>query len=190
MPKIVDRDQYRQELLMKSFDLFAQKSYSSITMRQLAQGIGVSTGTLYHYFPSKEALFLQLTEELDRQNVMHFLAEAGNPPTLRERIESLFQFVAKHEDHIGKQTLLWIDFNQHNDWSDSSIKEKLREVDEQTILALADYMQITDRSIIDFIFNLLYGLILRRLFGEETISYTEQGALVGEMLANYVGEKK
>ena len=72
MPKIVDRDHYRQELLMKSFDLFAQKGYSSITMRQLAQGIGVSTGTLYHYFPSKEALFLQLAEELDRQDVMLF----------------------------------------------------------------------------------------------------------------------
>ena len=190
MPKIVDHDQYRQELLMKSFDLFAQKSYSSITMRQLAQGIGVSTGTLYHYFASKEALFLQLTEELEQQNVMHFLAEAGNPPTLRERIESLFQFVAKHEDHIGKQTLLWIDFCQHNDWSDSSTKEKFKEVDEQTILALADYMQITDRVIVDLIFNLLYGLMLRRLFGEETISYAEQGALVGKMLANYMGEEK
>ena len=190
MPKIVDRDQYRQELLMKSFDLFAQKGYSSITMRQLAQGIGVSTGTLYHYFPSKEALFLQLTEELERQNVIHFLAEAGNPPTLKERIESIFQFVAKHEDYIGKQTLLWIDFNQHNEWSSSSVKEKLKELDEQTILELAKYMQISDRAVVDLIFNLLYGLLLRRLFGEETISYAEQGALVGEMLAHHLGEEK
>lgn len=189
MPKIVDRDQYRQELLMKSFDLFAQKGYSSITMRQLAQGIGVSTGTLYHYFPSKEALFLQLTEELERQNILHFLAEAGNPPTLKERIESIFQFVAKHEEHIGKQTLLWIDFNQHNEWSSSSVKEKLKEIDEQTILELTKYMQITDRAIVDLIFNLLYGLMLRRLFGEETISYTEQGALVSKMLANYMAEE-
>lgn len=190
MPKIVDRDKYRQELLMKSFDLFAQKGYSSITMRQLAQEIGVSTGTLYHYFPSKEALFLQLSAELERQNVMNFLAEAGNPPTLKERIESLFQFVAKHEDHIGKQTLLWIEFNQHQDWSNSGIKEKLQELDEQTILELAKYMQITDRAIVDFVFNLLYGLILRRLFGEETISYSQQGAMLGKMLANYIGEER
>ena len=51
-------------------------------------------------------------------------------------------------------------------------------------------MQITDRVIVDLIFNLLYGLMLRRLFGEETISYAEQGALVGKMLANYMGEEK
>ena len=92
MPKIVDRDQYRKELLIKSFDLFAQKGYGSITMRQLAQGLGVSTGTLYHYFPSKEALFLQLVEEQTQQNILNFLAEEGNPTTLPERIETLFNF--------------------------------------------------------------------------------------------------
>ncbi len=189
MPKIVDRDQYRQELLMKSFDLFAQKSYSSITMRQLAQGIGVSTGTLYHYFPSKEALFLQLVEELEHQNVLQFLAEAGNPPTLKERVACLFKFVAKNEDHIGKQSLLWIDFHQQQAWSDVSIKQKLREVDEQTIAELASYLQISQRALVDFVLNLLYGLLLRRLFGEETISYAEQGALVSAMLSKYVGEE-
>lgn len=189
MPKIVDRDQYRQELLMKSFDLFAQKSYSSITMRQLAQGIGVSTGTLYHYFPSKEALFLQLVEELEHQNILQFLAEARNPPTIKERVACLFKFVAKNEDHIGKQSLLWIDFHQQQAWSDISIKQKLREVDEQTIAELASYLQISQRVLVDFVLNSLYGLVLRRLFGEETISYTEQGVLVSEMLSKYVGEE-
>lgn len=186
MPKIVDHDQYRKELLMKSFDLFAHKGYSSITMRDLAQGLGVSTGTLYHYFPSKEALFLQLSEELEQQNVLHFLTEAGNFPTLAERVEQVFNFVAKNEDFIGKQTLLWIDFCQQQDWADVSTQEKLKEIDEQTIQAIADYLQISDRKIVDFVFNLLYGLLLRRIFGEESVSYTEQGVLVSKMLTAYM----
>ena len=53
MPKIVDRDRYRKELLNKCFDIFAEKGYSSVTMREIGSEIGVSTGTLYHYFPSK-----------------------------------------------------------------------------------------------------------------------------------------
>lgn len=186
MPKIVDHDQYRKELLIKSFDLFAQKGYSSITMRQLAQELGVSTGTLYHYFPSKEALFLQLSEELEQQNIMHFLTEAGNLPTLSARIEYLFNFVAKNEEFFGKQTLLWIDFCQQQNWVDVATKEKLKEIDEQTIQAIADYLEISDRKIVDFIFSLIYGLLLRRLFGEETISYPQQGALVSKMLTNYM----
>ncbi len=60
MPKIVDRERYRKQLLQQSFELFAEIGYGNITMRQLAQKLAVSTGTLYHYFPSKEAMFLQL----------------------------------------------------------------------------------------------------------------------------------
>ncbi|NJL79674.1 MAG: helix-turn-helix transcriptional regulator, partial [Richelia sp. SM2_1_7] len=60
MPKIVDHEKYRKELLWKSFDLFAQKGYGSVTMREIAKELGVSTGTLYHYFPNKESLYLQL----------------------------------------------------------------------------------------------------------------------------------
>ena len=190
MPKIVDRDQYRKELLMKSFDLFAQKGYSSLTMRQLAQGLGVSTGTLYHYFPSKEALFVQLVEELEQQNVLKFLAEAGNPSTLLERIEMMFSFVAKNEDYILKQILLWIEFCQQQDWTDVSIKQRLRQADEQTIQAIVGYLHIKDRAVFDFVLNFLYGLFLRRLFADETVSYAEQGALLSQILTTFLEQKQ
>jgi AcrR family transcriptional regulator len=190
MPKIVDRDQYRKELLMKSFNLFAQKGYSSLTMRQLAQGLGVSTGTLYHYFPSKEALFVQLVEELEQQNVLKFLAEAGNPSTLPERIEMMFSFVAKNEDYILKQILLWIEFCQQQDWTDVSIKQRLRQADEQTIQAIVDYLHIKDRAVFDFVLNFLYGLFLRRLFADETVSYAEQGALLSQILTTFLEQKQ
>ncbi len=62
MPKIVDRQRYRKELLQKCFDLFAQKDYGSLTMCQIAQKLEVSIVTLYHYFPSKQAIFVQLIE--------------------------------------------------------------------------------------------------------------------------------
>jgi len=185
MPKIVDHDQYRKELLMKSFDLFAQKGYSSITVRQLAQGLGVSTGTLYHYFPSKEALFLQLVEEQTQQDILNFLGEAGNPPTLTERIENLFNFIAKNEDYFGKQTLLWVDFYQQ-DPSEFMNNETLKQADEQTRQALIDYLRISDRAIADYVLNLLYGLLLRRLFGDKTLSFKQQGTLLSKMLTAYL----
>jgi AcrR family transcriptional regulator len=70
MPKIVDHDRYRKELLGKCFDLFAAKGYGSITMREIAQGLGVSTGTLYHYFPNKKVLFEQLIEQMAERDVI------------------------------------------------------------------------------------------------------------------------
>ena len=56
MPKIVDHDEYRQKMLEKCLYLFTRKGYSDINMKQIAAEIGVSTGTLYHYFSSKESI--------------------------------------------------------------------------------------------------------------------------------------
>ena len=54
MPKVVDHDQQRSDLLAAAFDLFADRGYSATSMRALASGLGVSTGTLYHYFSGKD----------------------------------------------------------------------------------------------------------------------------------------
>lgn len=186
MPKIVDHHQYRKELLMKSFDLFAQKGYSSITMRQLAQELGVSTGTLYHYFPSKEALFWQLVEEQTQQDILDFLTEASNVQSLPERIEALINFVAKNEDYFLKQMSLWVDFCQQQDSKEISNHEVLKRSSEQTKQTIADYLQIPDQAIADFICTFLNGLILRRLFEGELVSFQEQGTLLKKMLLAYL----
>jgi AcrR family transcriptional regulator len=71
MPKIVDSEEYRKELLDKCFDLFANKGYANVTTRQIAKELGISTGAMYHYFPSKQALFEQLVEQISWQDVKY-----------------------------------------------------------------------------------------------------------------------
>ncbi|BAZ70493.1 TetR family transcriptional regulator protein [Fischerella sp. NIES-4106] len=190
MPKIVDHKQYRKELLMKSFDLFAEKGYASITMREIAKGLGVSTGTLYHYFPSKEALFLQLIEELTKQDILNFLAEAGDVQTLAERIKSLMNFVAKNEDYFFKQNLLMLDFYQQQERTESLHNQTLSRVWDDAIQALASYLEIEDRAIADFIYCLINGLISARMFEGDTISYTEQSDLLANMLTAYLENRE
>jgi TetR/AcrR family transcriptional regulator, cholesterol catabolism regulator len=43
--------------------LFARKSYAATTTRELARAIGVTNGSFYHYFPTKEDLLLAICEE-------------------------------------------------------------------------------------------------------------------------------
>lgn len=190
MPKIVNHEQYRKELLMKSFDLFGEKGYASITMREIAKGLGVSTGTLYHYFPSKEALFLQLIEELTKQDILNFLAEAGEAKTLAERIKTLMNFVAKNEDYFFKQNLLMLDFYQQQERTDVLHNQTLRKVWDDAIQALAIYLEIEDRALADFIYCFLNGLISARMFEGDTISYTEQSELLANMLTAYLKAQK
>ncbi|MDM9381582.1 TetR/AcrR family transcriptional regulator [Chlorogloeopsis sp. ULAP01] len=190
MPKIVDREQYRKELLMKCFDLFAQKGYAAITMREIAQGLSVSTGTLYHYFPSKEALFFQLIEELTQQDILNFLAGAGDAKTLPERIEALMNFATKNEDYFFKQTLLMFDFYQQQERIEVLNHPSIKKVSKDTKQALVDYLEIKDKALVDFVYCFLNGLISARMFEGDAISYGEQSELLAKMLTAYLNTQE
>lgn len=48
----------------KALELFAQRGYSRVSMRDLAEFMGIPVGSLYNHIESKEALLFELIEEL------------------------------------------------------------------------------------------------------------------------------
>lgn len=43
--------------------MFAQKGYGAVSMNEVCTAAGVSKGSLYHHFPGKDELFLDVVEE-------------------------------------------------------------------------------------------------------------------------------
>ena len=190
MPKIVDHDQYRKELLSKCFDLFAEKGYGSITMRQIADGLKVSTGTLYHYFPSKQALFEQLMEEVCQQDVSMAMAELSGTQTLQERLEAIGKFLVTKEDYFIKWTYLLVDFCQHQNAQGMQNIGAFNRINERYKQAIYDVLGIQDPVLAAFIYLFIDGLIFERLLNNEMVSITEQCALLGKMLTAYLEKEK
>ncbi|MEM7555476.1 MAG: TetR/AcrR family transcriptional regulator [Cyanobacteria bacterium P01_A01_bin.84] len=190
MPKIVDHENYRKELLWKSFDLFASKGYASVTMREIATELGVSTGTLYHYFPNKEALFLQLVEEQYQQDITNFLAQVGDIKTVPDRIRAVVNFTEKNEDYFISQMLLWSDFYQQQGKSEVLNNEILKRVAQKSREELLKYLEIKDKTIADFVVNFLNGLICVRMFEGGMVSYDEQGELLVNMVSVYLDNRE
>ncbi|MBK1986342.1 TetR/AcrR family transcriptional regulator [Sphaerospermopsis aphanizomenoides BCCUSP55] len=187
MPKIVDHEQYRKELLGKCFHLFAEKGYGAVTMRQIAQGLNVSTGTLYHYFPSKQALFEQLVEEISQQDVITALAELGGKKNLSEMMVALGDYLVKNEDYLIKLTYVWVDFCQTQDsktmLSPSIVFQRANKRYQQ---ATCDVLGIEDKVLASFVLSFVNGVILEKLWGGETIDFLEQCELLGKMLTAYL----
>jgi TetR/AcrR family transcriptional regulator len=52
----IKSEQTRQKIFETSLQLFVQKGYGATSVRDIAAESGVSTGLLFHYFPSKQAL--------------------------------------------------------------------------------------------------------------------------------------
>ncbi|MBD2520724.1 TetR/AcrR family transcriptional regulator [Nostoc sp. FACHB-973] len=188
MPKIVDHEQYRKELLEKCFDLFAEKGYGSITMRQIAERLGVSTGTLYHYFPSKQSLFEQLAQEICEQDVSAALAELEGAQTLQEAMEALGRYLVKNQDYFIKWTYIWIDFCQNQDFNIIQKNIVFKHTNKQYQQAAYDFLGVQDPVLASFVLSFVNGLILEKLWGDETIDFIEQCALLGKMVTAYLSQ--
>ena len=186
MPKIIDHDRYREELLSKSFDLFADKGYGSVTMRQIAKELEVSTGTLYHYFPSKQALFEQLVEAIAQNDINQALKELDEMKTLQEKVEGIGEYLVKNEDYFIKWTYIFVDFCQHQDAKEFQKTSGVMRANEKYAKAIYDLFGITDKALIGFIYAFIDGLILEKLWGDDFISIPEQCRLFGKMLTAYL----
>jgi TetR/AcrR family fatty acid metabolism transcriptional regulator len=57
MPKIVDRKAKKQEILQAAIQAFASKGAAATKIHDIAEAAGVSQGTIYLYFDSKEEIF-------------------------------------------------------------------------------------------------------------------------------------
>ena len=190
MPKIVNHEQYRKELLGKCFNLFAEKGYAAITMRQISAGLKVSTGALYHYFPNKQALFEQLVEEISQQDIITALTEFGGKNNLLELMEALGQYLVRNEDYLIKWTYLWVDFCQHQDSKIMLTNSTVFKRANQRCHQLAcDLLGVRDVVLASFVLSFVNGVVLEKLWGNENIDFSEQCQLLGEMIVAYLRQK-
>jgi len=186
MPKVVDHDKYRKALLRQCFDLFADQGYASLTTRQIAKALGVSTGTLYYYFPSKEDLFMQLIEELTTQDLLRATAEIGGLSTLRERILALGDFLEANEDCFIKQTLLMMDFYQQAGVGQSRVNEAVQRVSARSRDEIMTALQLDNPLLATHVLCLIDGLISERMVNPEMVSYRQQAELLADLLTAYL----
>ncbi|HEY9736234.1 MAG TPA: TetR/AcrR family transcriptional regulator [Trichocoleus sp.] len=186
MPKIVDHDQYRKELLTQCFDLFAEKGYAALTMRQIAQGLGVSTGTLYHYFPSKEALFEQLVREMSLQDIQNAIAALSAKQSPLERIEAALEFMGQHEDYFMKQILIWIEYYQHQKRESGNPTEVFRDVWKESEQQIVELLGIEDRPLIEFLGSAVDGILLHRIYDPEGYTFQDHARVLLDMLKLYL----
>jgi len=57
------KEKRRQEILFAGLSLFIHKGYSGTTIKDIAGAVGMSAGLMFHYFTSKEELYLALVSQ-------------------------------------------------------------------------------------------------------------------------------
>ena len=115
MPKIVNHDEYRQRLLEKSLHLFTRKGYHNINMKEIATEIGVSTGTLYHYFPSKENMLAEMISWVGYENTEEYIQRTSSVEKISDRFDMIVDFWKEKGELYENTMLLAIDVYRNVD---------------------------------------------------------------------------
>lgn len=91
-----------QDLVNAAQQVLAAKGYHGAKVADIAREAGVGVGTFYLYYPTKEAVFLELVEAAASQlrtQMVAATAQSHDPAEVsRRRIEVFFHFAAQHRD--------------------------------------------------------------------------------------------
>jgi len=93
------KDARPQEILEAALSVFAKKGFAAARMEQIAARAGVSKGTIYLYFDSKEAVFRALVHEVLGTQITRFtdFARASSgpvAPVIADVLRGIGHFIA------------------------------------------------------------------------------------------------
>lgn len=92
MPKIVDHDKRRQEIIDAALPYFMESGIKSFTMEELAKRMGVGKGTVYHYFESKDDILKIVMNALIREHIEAIRANVQKEKKLKAKLWAFFDF--------------------------------------------------------------------------------------------------
>lgn len=134
----VDPQERKQLILDRSATIFARKGVSATTIREIADAVGVHSGALYHYFPSKEAIVTELIRQyiVDLSRRCEAVLARGLGPV--ERLVALATVALETSAEYHGATSIW---RREGDY----MRERLVEAD---MAATADVMEVAWREAI------------------------------------------
>lgn len=185
MPKIVDHEEYREQLIWRCFSTFADGGFSRCTMKQLASAAGVTPGTLYHYFPDKTALFESVVQTVAHSILKTLREVVGEDGGMLDKLRRLGDFLDRNEAYLARQNRLWCEVLQMDD----AYKDSLRPLYEQfrsllrSIFDDPSVQAAAREPLTTMLAALTDGLIFHRQYDDGLANFKETLDLFGRRLA-------
>lgn len=110
MPRHVDHDQRRAEILYGVFAVIAEHGLPGVSLRSVAAAAGVSMGRVQHYFPTKDELIHQACQAIVTEAEAGYDQQSTADASPREllRAMTLPSLPRTHESRLG--TSVWMAF--------------------------------------------------------------------------------
>jgi AcrR family transcriptional regulator len=89
-PADTDSTDTRDRIVVCARDCFAAEGFEGTTNKHIANGAGISTTALYHYFPSKAEMYVAVCESISTELAHVFEQASASDVVLERRLTALF----------------------------------------------------------------------------------------------------
>lgn len=141
-----------EELASAALDLFAERNYASVTIKDIANAAEVNTALIYYYYESKEDLFraaIEFAVDQAFRNFRHLQAHHDNPADIIDNwlnnhvqlYAPIHKFVKVSLDYAGSETKIPVidrQIRQFYDGEKRILSECIRQGMQQGIFASVD----------------------------------------------------
>jgi AcrR family transcriptional regulator len=173
-------DERRAQLLELSTELFARHSFAELSMARIAREAGISKALLYHYFPSKQDLFLATLSEAAAEVSRRTEPDPSLPPAqaLAASLAAFLAWVDENElayrkliESAGSVPEVGALIDDVRDRTSARILEGIGATTPQARVAVRAWLWFMDGAILDWFEHRdldreeLSGLLLRTLAG-------------------------
>ncbi|MFQ5738476.1 MAG: TetR/AcrR family transcriptional regulator [Acidobacteriota bacterium] len=179
MPKIVDAAKRREEILTRCFELFARRGYAAVTMREIAHEVGVSTGGLYHYFPTKNRLFQQMFQFMSRQDTRRVSQEMASDPNREARLQTLFRFLRRNRRYFHHALLMALDYYRHSD--DPRSRRFVEEALSYYRQAIRQELDLRETGLEGLLLSFFLGTLIHQMLAPEGVDLSRHESSLGQI---------
>ena len=82
----------KEKIILKALQYFAVHDYQTVSLNSIAKGIGITKGGIYHYFSSKDELFLECMTSVVNKMKEFSLGSVSENVELEDVLAALFSF--------------------------------------------------------------------------------------------------
>lgn len=103
MPKIVNKEEKRKEIISKAYEFILEKGVKALSTDALIKYMGIGKSSLYNYYSSKNEILYEVYIYILSTYTQEIEEDLKNSPDLSKKLKVLFKFYI--EDMYGNEHL-------------------------------------------------------------------------------------
>lgn len=183
LPKIVDFEQRKQEIVQKAIEVFIEKGYHKTNLADIAKECNMGRTTLYQYFKDKEEIFEYAAEQLSKNleaDCINILED--KKLSAADKLKTIISLLTS-QYHLEKNKMLmmvemWLLSKRENNALKRKLEKRLnvlRRMFEHLLdegIRAKEFKEINPKAMAFTIFTLVETFVLQAAF-VNNISYQE-----------------